>query len=312
MTSVVFNTNQTPYYFTKTTTDFSIVLPGEDDGPQKITNLEDSVITFGRAGIVNINGVEIVFNTGDILVDGEVIEFIDKPDTIVYQTDNDLNEYTRSKSFELNSGSEFYFSNLYYVLNKEFADSLVETDNVNFRVELVRVNDGQVVGVFDNINYDRNNLDKYSNISYEVDCSGIQQGEYYLRLVTTVEGSSSPQGTSFALANIMNETSNLGKRNFTKVNFTGNELPVTYELFQNYPNPFNPSTTIRYQVPEDGVVSLRIYDILGKEVKTLVNEQKTVGKYEISFDASGFASGVYIYRIQVNDFVSVKKMMLLK
>ncbi|HZH73110.1 MAG TPA: T9SS type A sorting domain-containing protein, partial [Mariniphaga sp.] len=73
-----------------------------------------------------------------------------------------------------------------------------------------------------------------------------------------------------------------------------------------------PSTTIRYQVPEDGVVSLRIYDILGKEVKTLVNEQKTVGKYEISFDASGFASGVYIYRIQVNDFVSVKKMMLLK
>lgn len=307
MTSVVFNTNQTPYYFTKTTTDFSIVLPGEDDGPQKITNLEDSVITFGRAGIVNINGVEIVFNTGDILVDGEVIEFIDKPDTIVYQTDNDLNEYTRSKSFELNCGSEFYFSNLYYVLNKEFADSLVETDNVNFRVELVRVNDGQVVGVFDNINYDRNNLDKYSNISYEVDCSGIQQGEYYLRLVTTVEGSS-----SFALANIMNETSNLGKRNFTKVNFTGNELPVTYELFQNYPNPFNPSTTIRYQVPEDGVVSLRIYDILGKEVKTLVNEQKTVGKYEISFDASGFASGVYIYRIQVNDFVSVKKMMLLK
>ena len=65
-------------------------------------------------------------------------------------------------------------------------------------------------------------------------------------------------------------------------------------------------------MPEDGVVSLRIYDILGKEVKTLVNEQKTVGKYEISFDASGFASGVYIYRIQVNDFVSVKKMMLLK
>ena len=81
---------------------------------------------------------------------------------------------------------------------------------------------------------------------------------------------------------------------------------------QNYPNPFNPSTTIKYQIPEDGMVSINIYDILGKEIKTLVNEQKTTGRYKVKFDASDLASGVYIYRIQVNDFVSAKKMLLVK
>ncbi|MCC6256038.1 MAG: T9SS type A sorting domain-containing protein, partial [Ignavibacteriaceae bacterium] len=79
-----------------------------------------------------------------------------------------------------------------------------------------------------------------------------------------------------------------------------------------FPNPFNPSTTIRYQIPQDGIVTLKIYDILGSEVATLVNEQKAAGKYEINFNASNFASGVYIYKIQAGSFNSSKKLMLLK
>jgi hypothetical protein len=83
-------------------------------------------------------------------------------------------------------------------------------------------------------------------------------------------------------------------------------------LFQNFPNPFNSTTIIKYQIPESGNVSLKVYDILGSEVATLVNEAKQAGKYEISFDASRFASGFYIYRLQANDFVNVKKLVLLK
>ena len=98
----------------------------------------------------------------------------------------------------------------------------------------------------------------------------------------------------------------------TDVNNQFNNDPADYDLAQNYPNPFNPSTTIKYQIPKDGIVTLKIYDILGKEVKTLVNEQKPTGRYEVKFDASELATGVYIYRIKVNDFVSVKKMVLLK
>ena len=90
-------------------------------------------------------------------------------------------------------------------------------------------------------------------------------------------------------------------------------LPVSYSVSQNYPNPFNPSTKINYTLPVTGNVTLKIYNILGQEVRTLINnELKSAGKYTIDFNASNLASGVYLYRLQAGDFVRVKKMMLLK
>ena len=89
-------------------------------------------------------------------------------------------------------------------------------------------------------------------------------------------------------------------------------LPTTYDLSQNYPNPFNPVTTIKYQIPKDGLVKLLIYDILGREVKTLVNEVKTAGYYDIKFNAGSFSSGVYFYKMVAGDFVSIKKLVVLK
>jgi hypothetical protein len=91
-----------------------------------------------------------------------------------------------------------------------------------------------------------------------------------------------------------------------------NEVVQSFHLEQNYPNPFNPSTIIKYQIPRDGLVTLMIYDVLGKEVKTLVNEYRGIGRYEVKFDASGLASGLYIYQLKANDFISSKKMLLLK
>jgi hypothetical protein len=98
-----------------------------------------------------------------------------------------------------------------------------------------------------------------------------------------------------------------------KVN-TGKTISTvtSYSVSQNYPNPFNPSTTIRYQIPKPGLVTLKVYDILGREVATLVNENKGEGSYEFAFNASKFASGVYIYQLRVNDYVASKKMILLK
>lgn len=90
------------------------------------------------------------------------------------------------------------------------------------------------------------------------------------------------------------------------------EIPNYYSLSQNYPNPFNPATQIKYTIPKAGNVVLKIYDVLGKEVKTLVNEKKEVGVYNIDFDASNLSSGIYFYRIESGDFTAVKKMMLVK
>jgi predicted GH43/DUF377 family glycosyl hydrolase len=88
--------------------------------------------------------------------------------------------------------------------------------------------------------------------------------------------------------------------------------PINYNLFHNYPNPFNPSTIIKYQIPASGLVTLKIYDILGNEVATLVNEEKAAGIYKIKFNASNLASGVYFYRITARNFFSTKKFILLK
>ncbi len=88
--------------------------------------------------------------------------------------------------------------------------------------------------------------------------------------------------------------------------------PVEFALEQNYPNPFNPATTINYSIPEAGNVEMRVYDILGNEVATLVNETRVPGNYSVVFDASSFASGIYIYTLRTNTFVETKKMMLMK
>jgi photosystem II stability/assembly factor-like uncharacterized protein len=90
------------------------------------------------------------------------------------------------------------------------------------------------------------------------------------------------------------------------------EVPTVYALEQNYPNPFNPSTIIRYSVPVDGFVTLSIYNALGEKVASLVNQQVSAGVYEVDFNASSFASGIYFYRLDAGNFVSIKKMMLLK
>ena len=92
-----------------------------------------------------------------------------------------------------------------------------------------------------------------------------------------------------------------------------NELrPSTYSLFQNYPNPFNPTTTISFSTPERGRLSLKVFDILGREVATLANGQMEAGVHQVSFDASKLSSGVYFYRLTAGSFVSTKKLVLLK
>ena len=87
---------------------------------------------------------------------------------------------------------------------------------------------------------------------------------------------------------------------------------TTYELNSNYPNPFNPTTQISYQIPENSFVNLVVYNSLGQEVTTLVNQTQSVGKYTVQFNASNLSSGVYIYKLQAGEFSSTKKMLLMK
>jgi hypothetical protein len=96
------------------------------------------------------------------------------------------------------------------------------------------------------------------------------------------------------------------------LNVENTNQPLEFGLAQNYPNPFNPTTTIRYQIPEPTFVIIKIYDILGNEIETLVKEEKIAGSYEIEFDGSALTSGIYYCRITAGNFAQTKKMILLK
>ncbi|MBK6538558.1 MAG: T9SS type A sorting domain-containing protein [Ignavibacteria bacterium] len=83
-------------------------------------------------------------------------------------------------------------------------------------------------------------------------------------------------------------------------------------MSQNYPNPFNPNTKINFALPKQGFVSLKVYDVLGKEVMTLVNEQMSAGSYAVDFNAANLSSGVYFFRMESGEFMDIKRMMLIK
>jgi hypothetical protein len=103
-----------------------------------------------------------------------------------------------------------------------------------------------------------------------------------------------------------------GSRSLNKLSQPMAVTPTAFSLYQNYPNPFNPSTTIRYALSEDAHVTLRLYDILGREVATLVDRFVETGYHHVNLDATSLASGVYFYRIEAGTFTNVKKLLLLK
>jgi hypothetical protein len=91
-----------------------------------------------------------------------------------------------------------------------------------------------------------------------------------------------------------------------------NKIPIEYKLYQNYPNPYNPTTNIKYAIPKDGFVTIKIYDLLGREINKLVSENQKAGFYSVQFNGASLSSGIYFYRIQSGSFVQTKKMVLIK
>ena len=89
-------------------------------------------------------------------------------------------------------------------------------------------------------------------------------------------------------------------------------IPIEFNLYQNYPNPFNPLTKIGYSVPQSSKVAIKVFDVLGNEIETLVNEEKSTGTYELTWNAEQLPTGVYFYQLKAGTYVETKKMILLK
>lgn len=122
-------------------------------------------------------------------------------------------------------------------------------------------------------------------------------------------GASNEVGFSTGMNGVILKTTNGG---ISGIQSTGNEVPAGFSLSQNYPNPFNPTTNIRIQLPKEGFAKLTVFDVTGKEAAVLVNENLRAGEYKVDFNASAMPSGVYFYRLTIEGFTDVKKMILVK
>ncbi len=141
-----------------------------------------------------------------------------------------------------------------------------------------------------------------------------ENGQATLRQIAMADNKISSNGTSqsYVTGGQLPTWFSIGTRPVSVERKGNNAINEDFVLYQNYPNPFNPATTIKYSIPNSGFVSLKIYNILGKEITTLVNRKQAAGNYEINFDASNLTSGVYIYQLNSGKKVQVKKMLLLK
>lgn len=164
-----------------------------------------------------------------------------------------------------------------------------EINNYGFEIERKTEDAGSETWekiVFINGNGNSNSPKEYSYIDKD-----LQGGNYYYRL---------------------KQIDNDGQFEYSPVVNVEVAAPMKYELTQNYPNPFNPSTNIKFTIPEAGLVKLSVFNLLGQEIKTLVDEQRQPGTYTQKFDATELNSGVYFYELRVNDFIQTKKMQFLK
>ncbi|MCU7490626.1 MAG: T9SS type A sorting domain-containing protein [Bacteroidota bacterium] len=177
---------------------------------------------------------------------------------------------------------------------------------IDCRLELQEVNNGSTLKVLDRFSLDKISMNGKDGskrcVSGSLDVKKFEGRNLRLKLVIE-DGINAGWGLMERVLNAEEEK---------EIEKISSEKVTDYAMSQNYPNPFNPSTIISYQLPKASKVTLRIYDVLGKEVTTLVDEVKGEGKYSVEFNASNLPSGIYVYEIRANDFVKSGKMMLLK
>lgn len=266
-------------------------------------------IYIGREGITTRDSIQFYFTFGEIFVNGNQIFFTEIPDTLnKINNTQKLNKFLESEPFAIDDNSVFTYGmmcGLADSLDQNMA--LEKNEYINFKIELLDDHSKQVLGVYNEITFTSEDTSFYSNKNYNVELKGVGNKTARLRLRI-----SDNFKQEYTIGNLFIEDTLIYKKSYQNIHFKGDLLVKDYDLVQNYPNPFNPATTIKDQIPKSGHVKLRVYDILGREVTTLVNEYLEDGRYEAVFNANELSSGVYIYRLEVNDFVTSKKMMLVK
>jgi len=251
--------------------------------------------------------LEFYFLAGDISVNGNPVNFIEFPDTASISSLEEMNSCLVTEPFSVSRNSLFTFSLKGGIPDSADVNYLLSGGWIRFKVQLIDNSTNTLLGEFSSKEYNTENYEISFGGSYKVNPNNLDNRTVRLKLQfsTNIEA-------SYAVADIISDQPLLQKMAFEEMKFVGDRVVTENSLFQNYPNPFNPMTSINYQIPKDGKVNLKLYDILGNEVKTLVDEYKTTGRYTVEFDGNNLASGIYIYRIQAGEDTASRKMTLIK
>ncbi|MBI9071578.1 MAG: T9SS type A sorting domain-containing protein [Melioribacteraceae bacterium] len=255
----------------------------------------------GKIGTIKIGNEEYCFDIGDVTLEKENLFFSENV------KEKSANELFRTETFVLDENSDLEFSLVSKEITENIKTELKEDEKIEFVLQIVESKSNEVIGDILNKNFDKNNKAEEKG-NYRINVKNVGSKEVYLRLslLSNVKG-------EVTLSNYYID----GEGNFKKEDveeiILDNSLAINnYQLFANYPNPFNPSTKIDYQLPKAGHVTLKIFNMLGQEVATLVDGVKEKGRYSVNFNAKHLASGTYIYTLQAGDYKVSKKMILLK
>ena len=202
---------------------------------------------------------------------------------------NDLQNFPVLTSVILQGSNTIIEGSLNSVANKNYRIEFFS----NEEIDPTQYGEGKFYLGYTNVTTDGN-----CNVDFSVSLPVIVFPNYYVTATATDENNNTSE-FSASVPVIISGIENV-------------EIPTEYQLLQNFPNPFNPSTIISYQLPARGNVTLKVYDVLGNEVATLVDEYREEGKYEVEFDGRNLASGLFFYKLQAGSFVETKKMVLIK
>ncbi len=295
-------------------------------------------LSKGRGFIVTKGNASFIYRFGDLNVDGQNIGFVSAPDTADYGNLDVLNSALVTQPFQVNAASKVVFTQ-----RSGFGDStaavnaLGKNDYIDYKVEVIDNTTGGVLGTIESDSVTSSNVHPFKTGSYLLDASGLAGKTVRVKIVvsTDIPATSAPTSLNandslpapiaaeiahrIALRSNILLVKSTAQSNVALAQASSNDLfvmtldvPTKYTLSQNYPNPFNPTTMINYQLPKDAHVTLKVYDILGRIVATLVDGEETTGYHEVSFNGSQFASGVYFYRLDAAGHVLIKKMLLVK
>jgi len=270
----------------------------------------------GVSGNVSVSNTEYSFNLGSVMVNGNDVQFNEGMDSVITSIDQ-LNGNLTSSPFLLNNNDTLILGRDAFYLAPDSTNTFT---SVQYWVDLVSNTTGMVQ---QNLIYDSVSVNDtiYSDYLDGFVITNIKGGSdsFYVQLTidTTLVSVAPPTG---GLLGGAGGGTGLWKSQGKKIFWHDGRkekpkdvIPTVFNLYQNYPNPFNPSAVIKYDVPQDVNVTIKVYDLIGREVTRLVNNEfKKAGSYEVTWNANNYASGVYFYRMEAGKYVSTKKMVLLK